>query len=345
MLANLEHHGLPGGATSAEVTRLAPSPTGALHLGNARTFLANWAMARRSGWRIVMRIEDLDTTRTKPGAAAEILSTLRWLGIDWDLPGRGGAYVQSHDLEPYRAAMRRLAAGGGAYPCALTRTQVEQAVSAPQEGAHDVPFSRHLRPEPREYDFDAVQGEAGPGGTNWRFAIPDRAPGVSFDAAFDDAIAGVQRLDLAQSVGDFVLWTKRDQPSYQLAVAVDDHRHGVTRVVRGDDLLDSAGRQLLLYRALGMGPEPSYTHLPLVLGADGRRLAKRHGDTRVESYRALGVPAEALVGLIAFWGGLVNERRAVGSTEFIDLFDLSRLPRTPVHFTPEDDQWLRSFAR
>lgn len=341
-----------GQKTSAEqVTRLAPSPTGALHLGNARTFLITWALARRLGWRVVLRVEDLDTPRVKPGAAEGLMETLRWLGMDWDPPTVGpneNPLVQSRDLEPYRAAMRVLAERGRAYPCELTRHQIEQAASAPQEGAHDVVFGAELRPESAgaELDFDAVQaGTVRLGGepANWRFLTPDERTGGL--VRFVDRFAGPQEHVPAETVGDFVLWTKRDQPSYQLAVVVDDDRQGVTQVVRGDDLLDSAGRQILLRHALGLSREVTYWHLPLVIGIDGRRLAKRHGDTRVDEYRRRKVPAEIVIGLIASWTIPGVARRAMSATEFRSAFDPDRMVRGAVTFTVEDDQWLLAHAR
>ncbi len=315
---------------SQRVTRLAPSPTGALHLGNARTFLINWAMARRSGWRIVLRIEDLDGPRIKEGAAESAIGTLGWLGMDWD----EGPLVQSHDLDPYTSAMRALASAARVYPCALTRAEIEQAASAPHgrspsshAASSESRFPAELRPELHTRDFDDPE-------TNWRFAVHDET------VEFDDAFAGAQRIAPADTIGDFVVWTKRAQPAYQLAVVVDDHRQGVTDIVRGDDLLDSAARQLLLYRALGLKPEPSYTHLPLVVGEDGRRLAKRHGDTRVDHYRAQGVPAERVIGLIAFWSGVQDRRAPMSAAEFVSAFNLERLPPAAAVFTREDDQWL-----
>jgi glutamyl-tRNA synthetase len=378
------------------VTRLAPSPTGALHLGNARTFLITWAIARQCGWKILLRIEDLDTPRVKADAAASIIDTLQWLGMDWDAwdapplksnppptpslwegasSKRSGAaksdcvvppgvLVQSHDLEPYRAAMRSLCSperfhaatsSARAYACALSRTEIEAAASAPQEGSHETPFPASLRPagfdQPRAFISPTTENEA----TNWRFVVPD-APGERI-VSFRDEIAGEQSHEPARTIGDFVLWTKRDQPSYQLAVVLDDHRQGVTDVIRGDDLLDSAARQLLLYRALGYAPEPRYWHLPLVIGTDGRRLAKRHGDTRVETYRARGVPPEAVIGLIARWSGVGSsdaDDRADHTTqrpepmtaqEFLNAVKVATIPRRPVTFTAEDDRWLCSQSR
>lgn len=328
------------GAMSAAVhtTRLAPSPTGALHLGNARTFLCTWALARRLGWRIVLRIEDLDGPRVKAGAAEACIDTLTWLGMDWD----EGPIVQSRDLSPYVEAMVRLAAAGTVYPSEETRAEIEaragrgvvaaaddvgdSALSAPQEGTGEVRFDAAWRPRDMPNAFVDR-------GVNWRFATP---AGV---VEIDDACAGVVRLEPAASIGDFVVWTKRGQPAYQLAVVVDDARHGVTQVVRGNDLLDSAGRQVLLQRALGMAKPPAYTHLPLVRGADGRRLAKRHGDTRVERYRVAGVRAERVIGLIAEWCGL-GPRHEMTAAEFAGGWALDMMPRDDVTFLPEDDAWL-----
>lgn len=339
---------------AAGVTRLAPSPTGALHLGNARTFLVNWALARRLGWRIVMRIEDLDGPRVKPEAIEGVVRTLEWLGLEWD----EGPVVQSRDVGPYREAMRSLAGRGLVYPCDLTRTQIEEglwstaagggaeagggnaeemaaeAASAPQEGSREVVFPASLRPELRARAFDRDD-------VNWRLVVK---PGVVEVA---DRFAGVRRFDPAETIGDFVVWTKRGQPSYQLAVVVDDHRQGVTAVVRGDDLLDSAARQRRVYEALQIGPVPEYWHLPLVRGGDGRRLAKRHGDTRIDSYRARGVGAERIIGLAAWWSGMREAGeagpRAMTAAEFRDKFDLTtmdRMSREAVVFGPEEERWL-----
>lgn len=306
-------------------TRLAPSPTGALHLGNARTFLVNWALARKHGWRIILRIEDIDGPRVKPGAIDLTIDLLRWLGMDWD----SGPLIQSHDLDPCRNAMRTLAKAALAYPCELTRSQIEAAASAPQEGAHDIAFPSSLRPSLVSREF-AKANEL----SSWRFATP---PGL---VEFDDFFAGHQRHDPARTIGDFVIWTKREQPSYQLAVVVDDARQGVTHIVRGDDLLDSAARQIVLQKALAL-PTPTYGHLPLVKGPDGRRLAKRHGDTRLDSYRARGVPAERVIGLVAFWCAL-GPRSPMSAIEFRDRLDLGTIPRTEVAYTPEDERWLLS---
>ncbi|MGP1272755.1 MAG: tRNA glutamyl-Q(34) synthetase GluQRS [Phycisphaerales bacterium] len=305
-------------------TRLAPSPTGALHLGNARTFLVNWALARRAGWRVVLRIEDLDTPRVKPGVIDQTIETLRWLGLDWDEQ----APLQSADLSPYRNAMRTLAKQGLAYPCRMTRREVAAAASAPHADEREARFPSHLRPATRPDSFDHAD-------TSWRFVVPEGP------VAFDDLVRGRCAPDPSETVGDFPVWTVRDQPSYQLAVVVDDARQGITHVVRGDDLVDSAGRQLLLYRALGIAGEPVYAHLPLVRGSDGRRLAKRHGDSRIDAYRRAGVPAERLIALLARWSGIADAGDSCTAEQFAQRFALDTMPTADVVFTPENDAWLR----
>lgn len=318
-----------------EKTRLAPSPTGALHLGNARTFLINWALARQNGWQVILRIDDLVGPRIKPGAAQATIDILRWLGLDWD----EGPYFQSEDVNPYRDAMQQLAAEGLVYPSELTRGQIEAASSAPQEGVHETIFPASLRPveRPRRFAERIDGGEP----INWRFVVAEDR------VHFVDALAGPQDVEPSATIGDFVCWTKDGQPAYQLAVVVDDHRQGITQVVRGNDLLDSTARQLLLYRALGYSPEPAYTHLPLVRGDDGRRLAKRHGDTRLETYRAAGAGPEWIVGLLATWCGIqgASERAPMSVRDFVGSFNLATIPPHDVVFTPEDHQWLLKHAQ
>ena len=306
------------------VTRLAPSPTGALHLGNARTFLVNWALARQQGWSILYRVEDLDGPRVKPEAAAGIETTLRWLGIDWD----DVAPLQSTDLRPCRDAMVALAGRGLVYPSDLSRAEIDAAASAPHADAPRV-FPRELRVPTPEAGFDDPA-------TSWRFLVDD-AP-----VTFEDHAAGPQTFFPARDAGDPVIWTKRGQPAYHLAVVVDDHRQGVTDIVRGDDLLPSTAIHARLRSALGLAPEPRYVHLPLVLGPDGRRLAKRHGDTRIDHYRALGITPERVVGLIAWWSGVSPRRVPLSAREFAAAFHLASMPREPVVHTPEDERWLRN---
>ena len=303
------------------ITRLAPSPTGALHLGNARTFLVNWLLARQNGWRIILRIEDLDGPRIKKGADQLAIDVLRWLGIDWD----EGPIYQSGRRGLYAEAARRLLDGGNAYACVCTRKEVDLAASAPhaEDGA-------------------AVY----PGTCRGRFSQPEEArraggrePAVRFNVgsalvAFEDQFRGPQRFDM-RALGDFVIEKADRTPAYQLAVVVDDADMRVTDVVRGDDLLDSTPRQVLLYRALGLANHvPTYYHLPLVIGTDGKRLAKRHDDTRIASYRDGGVSAERLLAVLAAWCGIGDVGDGVRAADLVGKFRLDRLPREPIVFDP-----------
>ncbi|QDV76684.1 glutamate--tRNA ligase family protein [Botrimarina mediterranea] len=337
-------------------TRLAPSPTGALHLGNARTFLVNWAIARQRGWRVLLRIEDLDGPRIKAGATEAAIDILQWLGMDWD----EGPIYQSSDLTPYGTALTKLIEAGEAYPCRCTRTQILAAsLSAPNAGDHELRYPGTCRPtksdakgalwegspDPDDAAHPATARSAKPGSRDpsqkslhdpsvaWRLIAPDE------ERAFNDAFLGPQRFNPQLEVGDYLVATKGGQPSYQLAVVVDDARQGVTHVVRGADLAPSTARQLLLYERLKLGAPPQYLHLPIVIGEDGRRLAKRHGDTRLSHYRDLGTTPERVVGLLAEWSG-IGPRSEMTAKEFAQRFDLSRLSHEQVVFTTADDAWL-----
>jgi len=296
-------------------------------LGNARTFLVNWALARQRGWRVVLRIDDLDGPRIKPDAAGEAIELLRWLGLDWD----EGPYFQRHDLSAYRAAWAKLAQQGEIYACRCTRRQIEAAsLSAPHGDGQELRYPGTCRTEgPLVVDVRRL-AEAS---VAWRIRVPVGR------TTFSDEFAGLQSFDVQASVGDFLVGTKDGLPSYQLAVVVDDARQGIDQVVRGDDLLASTARQMLLYDRLGLSPAPIYTHLPLVVGEDGRRLAKRHGDSRLSAYRARGVRAERILGLLGDWCGL-GMRQEISVNLFLDVFDLDRLPCEPTVFTSRDDAWL-----
>ncbi len=287
----------------------------------------NWCLARAAGWRVILRIEDLDAPRVKPGVITETIEILRWLGLDWD----GEPILQSADPEPYREALRMLADRGLVFPCVLSRAEIEAAAAAPNEGDREIRFDPSLRPPSTGKHHTPFGADATP--PNWRLRVDEGKVSI------DDRFRGRVDLDIAASVGDFVVWTKQDCPSYQLAVVVDDARQGVTEVVRGDDLLDSAGRQTLVYRALGLGQPPAYTHLPLVRGADGKRLAKRHGDTRLDGCRARGVPAERVLALLARWCG-VDAGESVRAEELIGVVRLDTIPRHDITLTPEDEAWL-----
>jgi glutamyl-tRNA synthetase len=260
------------------VGRLAPSPTGSLHVGNVRTFLWAWLSARSQGGRVLLRIEDLDQPRVKPGVVEKMVDDLRWLGFDWD----GPVEIQSARRDHYRDVHARLA--GKIFSCRCTRADLAQVQSAPHEGDAEPRYPGTCR---------AFEGP----GICWRLRVePGRV-------TFTDRLFGPQSIDVGATVGDFVVAKTPEQPAYQLAVVADDLAQGVTEVVRGDDLIPSTARQLLVYRALG-APPPSYGHVPLVVGPDGTRLAKRHGDARIASLRDRRVPPERIIGLLASWSGL-----------------------------------------
>jgi glutamyl-tRNA synthetase len=312
------------------ITRLAPSPTGALHLGNARTFLVNWLLARQNGWKVILRIEDLDGPRVKAGADRQAIEDLRWLGLDWD----EGPIYQSPRQALYAKAIQRLLQSGHAYPCVCSRKEVDQAASAPhaEDGATIYPGTCRGR----FGSMDEAQRATGRVPAV-RFRVPDAVIG------FVDQVHGPQECKAARALGDFVIAKADGTAAYQLAVVIDDADMGVTDIVRGDDLLDSTPRQLLLYEALGYPPAsvPRYWHLPLVVGTDGRRLAKRHGDTRLAFYREQGVSPQRMLQLLGRWCGMSDSPAASSPRDLLLGFDLAPLPRSPITFTPDDDRWLR----
>lgn len=309
------------------VTRLAPSPTGALHLGNARTFLINYLIARQRGWRILMRMEDLDGPRIKRGAANEALTDLEWLGLKWD----ARATDQSHRGHIYQAVLTQLRAMGRAYPCTCTRADVRNAASAPHPDDGQIPYPGGCRG--RWADADQARAETGRPPA-FRLAVEDAV------IEFDDMLLGPQRFALAELCGDFVIFKSNETAGYQLAVVVDDAAAGVSDVVRGDDLLDSTPRQILLQDILGLRPRPRYWHLPIVVGPDGRRLAKRHGDTRLAHYRAGGVTAHRLLGLLGHWCGALDQRRPTDMNELLERFSIEQLPAERIVFSPQDERYL-----
>lgn len=283
-------------------SRIAPSPTGPLHLGNACTFLVNWALARNGGWRLVLRIEDLDRDRALAAGDTATEDVLAWLGIDHD----GEPVRQSERLETFAAAMERLAALGLVYESPHSRAEVREAalaLGAPHAADAPAPFPPALRPR------DAAAWAFRRRDVNHRLRID---PGA---VAVNDLVAGDRTFDPALEAGDPIVWTKSGVPAYQLAVTVDDIAQGVTDVVRGDDLLPSAAVQAILHRALGNEP-PRWWHLPLVLDADGQRMAKRHGALSLASLRAAGVPPERVRGLVASWIGAAERPEPLAPDAF-----------------------------
>lgn len=301
---------------SQYVGRLAPSPTGALHFGNVRTFMIAWLRARSLGGKVVFRMEDLDHPKDKPGAAAMVREDLGWLGFDWD-----EEVVQSTRRSKYRSALKKLVAANRVYPCICTRRDVELAQSAPHDG-EQLYYSGVCRG--RFADWDSAVAAARGRMPCWRFRVED---GEAVE--FVDGFAGRYRQKVAETLGDFPLARDADGAGYTLAVVVDDAASGVTEVVRGDDLLAATPAQILLQRALNL-PTPHYLHVPLVVGPDGRRLAKRHGDTRIAAFREDGWSAEELIGLIAATCGWANNGERISLAALLPRFTLETLPHERV---------------
>lgn len=264
---------------SAYVGRLAPSPTGYLHLGHARTFWIAQERARQAGGRLILRIEDLDPDRCRPEFDAAIVEDLRWFGLDWDEgPDVGGPhqpYRQGDRRRVYMAAWERLRDLGLIYPCHCSRREILAAAQAPH--SEEPVYPGTCRPEDQR-----VFEEKKPGGMTWRFRAPK---GEALE--FVDGFHGIQRAMAGRDFGDFVVWRRDDVPAYHLAVVADDAAMEITEVVRGEDLLLSTFRQLLLYRALDRTP-PAFYHCPLVCDEDGCRLAKRHASLSLRALREEG---------------------------------------------------------
>ena len=304
------------------VGRYAPTPSGDLHLGNARTALLAWLWARASGGRVLLRVEDLDRPRTRPGAERRQRDELARLGLDWD----GEVVHQSERGALYDEAIARLVAAGLAYPCFCSRADVRAAASAPHgpEGPRYPGTCSDL--DPGEAAARIERGEQ----ASLRFRVPAAA------IEWRDAVHGPRREALPASAGDVVIRRADGVIAYQLAVVVDDAAQGVTHVLRGDDLLASTARQVAVREALGLGPPPVHAHVPLLLGADGERLAKRHGAIGVGELLDAGVRPERLVGWLAWSAGLLAEDRPVRPRELVSGFAVERLARGPfrVEVTP-----------
>jgi len=311
--------------------RFAPSPTGAMHLGNARTALLAWLDARAAGGAFVLRIEDLDRPRVVPGAEGTLLSDLAWLGIDWDEgPDRGGPfapYRQSERAGLYDAAIDRLLADGSAFLCACSRLDVARAASAPHDfGAgeaddHGPRYAGTCRGRP----VVEVQARAHSQGRNPAVRFDGRGARIDFlDEVHGRVVAGPQGID------DFVLRRSDGAAAYQLAVVVDDAAMGVTRIVRGDDLIGSTPRQIALYGALGL-QVPSFAHVPLVLAPGGERLAKRTRPASITSLRERGIAQETVLAALASSAGLASGAGGRASArELLPGFSLAAIARGPV---------------
>ena len=311
--------------------RLAPSPTGALHLGNARTFMIAWLRVRSQGGTLVLRMEDLDHPKNKPGAAAAALADLRWLGFDWDEgPDKGGPYqpyTQTERVAHYARALEALRRQGLVYPCTCSRRDVTMGQAAPH--AEDTLYYPGTCRDCFK-DYASAQAVLTPGRwPAWRFRVSSDAR-----VCFEDRFCGAYEQAVASESGDFVLARDACGAGYMLAVVVDDAAMNISEVVRGDDLIAATPRQILIYRALGLTP-PEFLHVPLVVNEEGRRLAKRHGDTRIAALRHAGVSAERVIGLLAWWCGWAQWGESLGLRDLIPRFDLQKLSHTPAILTAD----------
>lgn len=308
-------------SVGATVGRMAPSPTGGLHLGHARTFLIVWLTVRKALGRLILRIEDLDRTRVRAEALESCLADLAWLGLAWDEgPDRGGPsapYVQSQRLTLYGDALERLKDRELVYPCTCSRADILRASNAPhadEEGPVYPGTCAHRTVE----DAKAL----GRLPFAWRFRVPTQP------ISWDDLALGNRALDLTRLGGDFVVWRNTFGPSYQLAVVVDDALMGVNQVIRGDDLVPSTPRQIVLYQALGW-PPPEFGHVPLVNAPDGRRLAKRDGSIKLAALRDRTIAPERIIGFLMRSLDVHGVPHDCRPADALDSFTLDAVPREP----------------
>ena len=271
--------------------RIAPSPTGFLHLGHARTFWTAQQRAKARGGTLILRNEDLDRDRCKTEFVAAMLEDLRWFGFRWqegpDIGGPFAPYTQSERRHFYVEALARLRDDGFIYPCRCSRRDVQQALGAPHLGDEEPVYPGTCRPVAGSNQYSVNSNQSG-ARLNWRFRVPDGEA-----ISFDDGALGAQSLVAGRDFGDFIVWRHDEVPSYQLAVTVDDAAMKITEVVRGADLLVSTARQFLLYRALGITP-PAFFHCPLMRDEHGVRLAKRQDSLSLRALRQASATPEAL---------------------------------------------------
>lgn len=312
--------------------RLAPSPTGYLHLGNAWAFLLAWAACRSQNGTLVLRMEDIDPARSQALYSDAIMEDLHWLGLDWDEgPDIGGPcppYVQSERLSLYRACLQRLLDMGQAYPCYCTRKELRSLAGAPHVGDAGAAYPgtcRTLTPEQRQA-HEAVGRRP-----CIRLLCPERP------YAFTDSIHGTVCMTLSQCGGDFALQRSDGVVAYQLAAAVDDGTMKISQVVRGEDILISTPRQLVLFDLLHLVPPEEYIHVPLLCDPEGERLAKRHGSLALRALRERGVRPEALVGYLACKAGFLETYAPLSPHNLLSRFSLEGLKeiRSPLCIEPD----------
>ncbi len=319
--------------------RFAPSPTGKLHIGGARTAIYNWAFARANGGTFILRIDDTDPTRSTDENTQIILRAMRWLGLDWDegpeVGGDFGPYSQTERLDLYKQTAERLLAEGKAYPCFCTPEQLAADREAAQ--ARKDPFQgyqrrcRDLTPEEAQDRIDAGEPYV------LRIKVPENRGNV----VINDAVHGEVTFD-AKELDDFVIFRSDGTPTYNFATVVDDALMGITHVIRGDDHLSNTPRQVMVYEAMG-APVPTFAHISMILGADGKKLSKRHGATSVEEYRDAGYLSDAFVNYLALLGwSLDGETTVIPRDVLASKFSLDRISKNPATFDPKKLDWMNA---
>ena len=319
--------------------RFAPSPTGKLHIGGARTAIYNWAFARANGGTFILRIDDTDPTRSTDENTKIILRAMRWLGLDWDegpeVGGDFGPYSQTERLDLYKQTAERLLAEGKAYPCFCTPEQLAADREAAQ--ARKDPFQgyqrrcRDLTPEEAQARIDAGEPYV------LRIKVPENRGNV----VINDAVHGEVTFD-AKELDDFVIFRSDGTPTYNFATVVDDALMGITHVIRGDDHLSNTPRQVMVYEAMG-APVPTFAHISMILGADGKKLSKRHGATSVEEYRDAGYLSDAFVNYLALLGwSLDGETTVIPRDVLASKFSLDRISKNPATFDPKKLDWMNA---
>ncbi|MGN1361316.1 MAG: glutamate--tRNA ligase [Eggerthellaceae bacterium] len=317
--------------------RFAPSPTGRLHIGGARTAIDNWAFARATGGTFILRIEDTDPERSTEENKQVILRAMRWLGLDWDegpeVGGPFGPYTQMERTETYAAALEQLKASGNAYPCFCTKEEIDakRAKAQDEEGGYSGYDGTCRNIDPEQAAARIAAGEP----HVWRLAVPkDHGP-----IEFDDAVYGHMSFP-AEVMDDLILVRSDGTPTYNFAVVCDDANMKITHVVRGDDHLSNTPRQILIYEALGY-PVPTFAHLSMILGADGKKLSKRHGATSVEEYRDRGYLPEAVVNFLALLGwSLDGETTIIPPEVLCREFSLDRITKKDAIFDEAKLDWM-----
>ena len=325
--------------TSSVRVRFAPSPTGKLHIGGARTAIYNWAFARANGGTFILRIDDTDPTRSTDENTQIILRAMRWLGLDWDegpeVGGDFGPYSQTERLDIYKEAAQKLWDAGRAYPCFCTTEQLAADRAAAQ--ARKDPFQGYQR-RCRDLSREEAQARIDAGEPYvLRIKVPaDRGDVVIHDAVHGDVVFDAKELD------DFVIFRSDGTPTYNFATVVDDAMMGITHVIRGDDHLSNTPRQVMVYEALE-APVPTFAHISMISGADGKKLSKRHGATSVEEYRDAGYLSDAFVNYLALLGwSLDGETTVIPRDVLASQFSLERISKNPATFDPKKLDWMNA---